>query len=84
VYQVTHGEVLAWIGSSGASADDVDAVLSALEDIAADPDGAGVPVPGRRPVFVYGVPGTLWTITYLVAHQFRTVRIIEITTPDLA
>lgn len=83
-YQVTSSEVLAWAATCTDS-NVLDAVLAAIPLIAKDPHSPpAMPVPGKRqPIYTWPVDGTYLAITYLVAEQFHTVRIIRIGEPEM-
>lgn len=54
-------------------------MFEALKTIVADPHGSGTLCGDRGLVFHYRVPDTDLVVVFLVAQQFHTVKVIEIT-----
>jgi hypothetical protein len=77
-WQVTHTEIIDWLGTDPPS-NDRDALLAFLPHLVTDRELGAVPVPGNRaPVYERSVPGSDLVVTFLVAHQFETIRIVKI------
>jgi hypothetical protein len=80
-YQLEGEQVLiAWLAGEGRR-DVQDRVVEWIALLVQDPEAVdSVRLPGRRPDHVAFVPGIDVAVTYLVADQYRIIRLLEVRT----